>query len=123
MSQFKQIAAKNKKKMLQAVRKTTNLIGRDIIKRSPVDTGLFKSTWYAANGAPHLSVEIESGYGLTETVAKMKIGQPFYFTNSQPYAIPLEYGHSGQAPNGMVRLALAQFQYTVDGVTSELIQQ
>ena len=29
-------------------------------------------------------------------------------TNNRPYIKPLEYGHSGQAPNGMVGLTLAE---------------
>ncbi|WP_256203847.1 MULTISPECIES: hypothetical protein [unclassified Pseudomonas] len=34
--------------------------------------------------------------------------------NNLPYAIPLEYGHSTQAPAGMVRVTLANFQHIVD---------
>ena len=29
----------------------------------------------------------------------------FYLTNKLPYAQALEYGHSAQAPNGMVRVS------------------
>jgi hypothetical protein len=34
--------------------------------------------------------------------------------NNLPYAVPLEYGHSKQAPGGMVRITLARFQQIVD---------
>lgn len=35
--------------------------------------------------------------------------QTIYIANNVPYAIPLEYGHSKQAPNGMVRLSVMEF--------------
>lgn len=33
-----------------------------------------------------------------------------YFTNNVPYAVALEFGHSKQAPNGMVRITAQEFQ-------------
>lgn len=49
-------------------------------------------------------------------------GPPVYIVNNLPYSIELEYGHSTQAPAGMVRLAAAEFQQivrqAVNGVTS-----
>lgn len=38
------------------------------------------------------------------------IGETAYITNSLPYAIPLEFGHSTQAPHGMVRVTLVEFE-------------
>ncbi len=34
--------------------------------------------------------------------------------NNLPYAIALEYGHSDQAPGGMVRITQARFQQIVE---------
>jgi hypothetical protein len=34
----------------------------------------------------------------------------YYITNNLPYAERLEYGWSGQAPSGMIRLSLAEFE-------------
>lgn len=34
--------------------------------------------------------------------------QAVYFTNNVPYAMPLEFGHSSQAPGGMVRITAAE---------------
>jgi hypothetical protein len=34
--------------------------------------------------------------------------------NNLPYGIALEYGHSKQAPSGMIRVTLARFQQIVD---------
>jgi len=47
-------------------------------------------------------------------VQSLTIGQTAYIVNNLPYAIPLEYGHSTQAPAGMVRVTLTNFQRIVD---------
>ncbi|MGE6564343.1 hypothetical protein ACTJJT_01195 [Pseudomonas sp. 22373] len=51
---------------------------------------------------------------LREQVQALTIGQTAYIVNNLPYAVPLEYGHSTQAPSGMVRVTLANFQAIVD---------
>ncbi len=51
---------------------------------------------------------------LEAQVAALTIGQTAYIVNNLIYAIPLEYGHSSQAPAGMVRVTLANFQRIVD---------
>jgi len=51
---------------------------------------------------------------LLALVQTLTIGQTAYIVNNLPYAVPLEYGHSTQAPNGMVRVTLANFQRIVD---------
>lgn len=42
--------------------------------------------------------------------------------NNVPYAQPLEFGHSSQAPNGMVRLTVIEFQAFVNQAARELPQ-
>ena len=51
---------------------------------------------------------------LRTQVQSLTIGQTAYLVNNLPYAVPLEYGHSKQAPGGMVRITLARFQQIVD---------
>ncbi|MCQ0168433.1 hypothetical protein DN388_15865 [Pseudomonas sp. S12(2018)] len=51
---------------------------------------------------------------LQAQVQALTIGQTAYIVNNLPYAIPLEYGHSTQAPSGMVRVTLDRFQGIVD---------
>jgi len=43
-----------------------------------------------------------------------KVGQVFYYTNSMPYALKLEYGHSDQAPGGIVRLTARRWNKIVN---------
>ena len=40
-------------------------------------------------------------------------GQVAFITNSLPYAIPLEYGHSKKAPEGMIRVTVARFEQII----------
>jgi hypothetical protein len=59
------------------------------------------------NGAETLAALIRQAQSMTA-------GQVAYIVNNLPYAIPLEYGHSTQAPAGMVRLTVERFQRIVD---------
>jgi hypothetical protein len=122
-SQWSTISTKNKAKMLGAVKKTVKAIGKDVIKNSPVDTGRFKGNWNAALNAPNLAIDLSSGAGLTEIANKIKIGDVFFFTNNLPYALRLEFGWSDQSPNGMVRLAVAKFPFTVNKITTAFINK
>lgn len=48
------------------------------------------------------------------TLSGAQCGPPVYIINNLPYAVPVEYGWSTQAPEGMVRLAAVEFQRLVD---------
>lgn len=52
-------------------------------------------------------------------IAGSKIGQTVYVGWTAAYVIPLEFGHSKQAPSGFVRLAAAQWPAIVDTVTQQ----
>lgn len=83
--------------------------------------GRFRGNW-------HISLDViedvtfdepdPSGAGtIAAMVAAMgdfKAGQIAYILNNLPYAVPLEYGHSTQAPAGMVRITIERFQQIVD---------
>lgn len=82
--------------------------------------GRFRGNW-------HLSLDVienitfdeadptgrEAIAALIAAVGDFTAGQKAYLINNLPYAIPLEYGHSTQAPGGMVRVTLARFQQIV----------
>ena len=85
---------------------------------SPVDKGHFKRSWMSAFGAPNEAVN-NSGAGdsigrLNILMGTFKIGEIFYFTNNQPYAVKLEFGLSEQASQGMVRLSARRFPQIVE---------
>ncbi|WP_085637904.1 MULTISPECIES: hypothetical protein [unclassified Pseudomonas] len=83
--------------------------------------GRFRGNWQFSIGTPAEGELDQVDPAGNITLAKLKlqveqlsIGQTAYLVNNLPYAVPLEYGHSRQAPGGMVRITLARFQQIVD---------
>lgn len=94
---------------------------RRLVTRSPVDTGRFRANWRVGIGAPDTSTSeatdkdgsstIRSGQA---AIAGAEPGQSIAMTNSLPYARALEYGHSTQAPAGMVAITAMELPHIVD---------
>jgi hypothetical protein len=83
--------------------------------------GRFRGNWQFSIGAPAEGEldQVDPAGGVTLAklrlqVEQLTIGQTAYIVNNLPYAVPIEYGHSKQAPGGMVRITLARFQQIVD---------
>nr|WP_323615363.1 HK97 gp10 family phage protein [Pseudomonas putida] len=102
-------------------------IGASIIRLSPVDTGRFRGNWQFTVDTPaSASLDNYDPQG-HETIAKLvadvqhlSYGQTAYLVNNLIYSIPLEYGHSGQAPKGMVRITRDRFQQIVEQAVQEV---
>ncbi|MBK5541507.1 hypothetical protein JFV28_20435 [Pseudomonas sp. TH05] len=82
--------------------------------------GRFRGNWQFSIDTPADGVldAIDPSGGVTIAVLRAQVqsltaGQTAYIVNNLPYGIPLEYGHSRQAPGGMVRVTLARFQQIV----------
>lgn len=118
-NQWAKISKGIKDRGLQLAKNSFKSAGKQIIKRSPVDTGKFKGSWVTAIGAPIESSE-SSGNELLPVANTLKIGDMIFFTNSLPYNFRLEYGWSNQAPMGMVRVTLANWQGIVDAEAKKL---
>ena len=107
------------------IKKATFELFRSVIEKSPVDTGRFRANWNVAVGSPDLSTNKEtddsprgepSVQNMQKVVLNSKfIDQSIFLTNSLPYANVLEEGRidgvsgSVQAPQGMVRISIAEF--------------
>ena len=108
------------------VRKATLDIHSSVVDMSPVDTGRFKGNWNIAYGSPDLTVTTNLDPSGSDAKSKALAaaasynGQSVYITNNLPYAIPLEYGHSGQAPQGMVRVTVARWNEHVARAVAEV---
>lgn len=86
--------------------------------------GRFRGNWQLSIGAPAEGTLDQVDPAGSVTLAKLRlqvqaltVGETAYIVNNLPYAVPLEYGHSKQAPGGMVRVTLARFQQIVDEAT------
>lgn len=112
--------SKTEKRIEKTFRGAVLDLGSVIILSSPVDTGRFRLNWNftvdyidpstnkEAAASKSASANIAIGK-LKSSIKFFDMGTTFYMTNNLPYAIPLEYGHSQQAPSGMVRLGVKQF--------------
>lgn len=83
-----------------------------VVMRTPVRTGSLRASWRAAVGQPDMSKVTHDNpnsplappsFPLTSIPPYSKV----YISNSHKYVLPIEYGWSGQAPQGMVRVTLA----------------
>ena len=94
------------------------------VERTPVDTGRARANWNCSIGSANFATSEQTDKGGSVTQAKIrntlhdwKQGD-IYLMNSLPYIRRLEYdGWSGQAPQGMVRITVTEFQTFVDAAT------
>ena len=115
----------------QVVRKFGLDMFSQVVERSPVDTGRFKANWNVAFDRvdTFTTPSTDKAGGKTKERIRVmlngwEVGQSIFFTNSLPYAIPLEYGHSKkQAPLGMVRITVAEAQDYISKAVAEVKQQ
>lgn len=128
------------------VRRAAMDVASRIIERSPVGDperwknrpppgyvgGRFRANWNVAFGKIDTLTTPSTDNGGEKTKARIRIqlngwhaeAGDIYLTNSLPYAIPLEYGHSkSQAPLGMVRITVAEWNTYVNEATREVAQQ
>jgi len=109
-----------------AVRRVVLAVGRQVIERSPVDTGRFRANWYFSKDAPSVAVSnnvTAKAVHDIDTVQSAKAGEVFYISNNLPYAYRLEVLGATKArnalgqvagPAGIVGATLVNFQGIVD---------
>ncbi|RSE85576.1 HK97 gp10 family phage protein [Achromobacter denitrificans] len=100
-----------------ATRQATVMLAQGVILKSPVDTGRFRANWQfsAVSIQRATTTALDRGGQVTmnRLVAEIQrtgAGGVTYLSNSLPYAARLENGWSKQAPQGMVRLTVQEFQ-------------
>lgn len=97
------------------VRKAGIEIYSQVVLKSPVDTGRFRANWLIGIGAVGTTTEATDKSGSstiargTQQILQVQLGQSIWISNSLPYARRLEYGYSRQAPTGMVRTTIAEW--------------
>ena len=110
----------NAKKQLQAA---TAAVGTMVISKTPVLDGYLKASWNFAVGSADETLHDgsrNSTLALKGAVAIFGVGDIGYFVNAQPYAQIIEYkGHSQQAPQGMMRISIANWQEINDQIARD----
>jgi|APCry1669192647_1035423.scaffolds.fasta_scaffold82938_1 hypothetical protein len=119
-------------RMTRVFRASTQEVASIAQNGVPVDTGFARASvrgskesmpqivpdFKGEKGKPY---DASGAFGeVTLMIAGLEIGETAYIGWTANYVIPLEFGHSQQAPAGFVRLAAAQWQVIVNGVTAEL---
>ncbi|HEP9015960.1 HK97 gp10 family phage protein [Pseudomonas aeruginosa] len=94
--------------LTQRVRVIALAMLNEIVLRSPVDTGRFRGNNIVSVGAPvytsSTNVDPTGSETIQQGVRVMTGLEPFtqvFIQNNLPYAVPLEDGHSQQAPAGI----------------------
>lgn len=100
---------------LKIVRGAALVADEAVVVGTPVDTGRARSNWITSLDAPVLDerpapfdrsgqLSIDQAH---EELADFR-GGDIFITNNVPYIMPLEHGHSAQAPDGMAQQAVAE---------------
>lgn len=133
---LKAFADKTTAKARAVVSKVIIDVGTAVVMKSPVGDpsywqspappgyvgGRFRGNWqYGLGSIDHTITEKVDPNGqatiaaIVGKVSDANANNVHYITNSLPYAIPIEDGHSQrQAPQGVVRLTVLEFQPIVD---------
>jgi len=101
---------------------------KGVVLMTPVDEGRARGNWNVATGSPDKTESEERkdkdggptiGRALT-IVREIQVGDTIFITNSVPYILPLEDGHSSQAPQGMIALTAARLQPLADQIAARI---
>jgi hypothetical protein len=112
------------------VRKISLDMFRKIVLRSPVDTGRFRGNWQIEIGRmPDGVLALDDKRGVatigkaTAKARDIRAGQTVYIVNNLPYGPRLEHGWSRQAPSGMVKITVQEFQEAAKRAAEEARQE
>ncbi len=99
-------------------------IFRGVVQKTPVDTGWAQNNWNISVGSVDLTVtpkpEGSGSPGGFDALRKMedvdidRVGEIVYISNNLGYITYLEQGSSDRAPNGMVRVTVAEVETNVN---------
>lgn len=137
--QFKIELSKEWVEKLREVRESIPALGlqgfKRVIEKSPADTGRFIGNWSLTIGEISTATKAQTPAQLAGVKVNKAIEQQaaisagtvaakgypdtgfpaIHIQNNLPYAVPLEDGHSKQAPGGMVALTVAELQTMFEG--------
>lgn len=113
--QMRRIVSTQKERIEYVRRRSIIALFDMVVLRTPVDTGRLRGNWVCTIGGPNAAsmAEIRS-MAETKRQNEAKVNEStfkdvVYLTNNLTYAVAIEYGHSAQAPQGMMRVSAAQW--------------
>lgn len=134
LSQIRQFTVNAQVKTSKAVEQIRIGVAESVINKTPLDTGFARGNWQSNIGSPIKSeitrFDREAGFAPTSgdgislrdamDTASKDIDKDFYIMNNAEYIMNLEFGGSDQAPSGMVRITVADFQNIVSDAIKNL---
>ena len=116
-----------KGKVDDVVRKVLYDVSTAIIMRTPVDTGRLRGNWqFGVDSIPSGETGNVSPPNFSAQIGAATAGHTYYIVNNLPYAAVIEYGqypnppkggsgktsggYSTQAPQGMVRITVVEYE-------------
>ncbi|MBB1599481.1 HK97 gp10 family phage protein [Variovorax sp. UMC13] len=133
LAEFAKKAGDNASLVVQKV--ALDIFGR-VVMRTPVDSGRARGNWQLTVGqaaSGEVARDDKASYGSPPSsslqssaagaLASFQLGPSIFIVNNLPYINRLEYdGYSKQAPAGMVRVSVVEFQGLVAKALAELPQ-
>lgn len=125
-SEIAEITAAYEALLLAVARKAQLDMFTDCVMGCPVDSGRARGNFQASEGSPANGetgvVDPSGGSTVAAGTAVIAAAQPgdWWITNNVPYIIPLEMGHSQQAPAGWVGAAAVRFNKNVEVAVAAL---
>jgi hypothetical protein len=135
-SDIKKFAEKGKIGYNDAVNISLLNVSRSIIFMTPVDEGRARGNWFASLSSYPTATSDSKAVNMSQVqaVTENAAGKVFYLTNNLPYIGKLEYGgypnpsggnkaingFSTQAPTGMVRISIENFEQGLKESVSKL---
>jgi hypothetical protein len=131
LSKFSEQIEKSSGKFIKKIAFT---LLRDIVLRTPVDTGRARANWHVSVGASSNAVfggpDTKFGASGGASLALGSMNQlanygeggrypPIWLQNNLPYIVRLENGWSKQAPSGMVAVALNNIRLQLELMARE----
>lgn len=105
-------------KIDKTVKGATVALATRVITETPFDTTAAQGNWQASVGQPKTDILDRTGAdaAMADVSANVpdEAGSVVYLSNNLPYIRKLEYGHSDQSPQGMVRVNAAQWPQIVE---------
>lgn len=134
-SDIRKFAERTGRSLEQTVRAVCLTLTKQVVQSTPVGNpglwrdpesappgyvgGRLRGNWFATVGTPSddATDSIDESGSRTIAAAGSAIeqapGKQWWLTNNLPYSLAIEFGHSTQAPGGMVRIAAANMRKNV----------
>ena len=111
------------------VRDVTENLFTFIVLRTPVDTGRTRGNYFVSVSGAMMTDYDEMNFDPTGTnsisqasdaIKGIKAGGVVRIINNTPYVMDLEFGSSKQAPRGMARITVTEFQPIVNSAVEKV---